>query len=144
MIVYRAMREDKKNKGKPEVGNSANSLGVRTCGPHKDISIIKGVVHPNTGGMSVTPNDPSKLPPHRLPSKLLPRSKKKRGSKSNSVFSFQVDKLNPPLALCGCRSDHALVGPLDCCVFSEFEQALYDTQNLWTKMSIRRLKKLMP
>ena len=60
-MLYRAMADD---SGMPLIDSF--HLGVRTSGPRVDIVVdATGTVHPNTGGMSVTPDDPMGLPRHR-------------------------------------------------------------------------------
>jgi hypothetical protein len=54
--------------GKPSCGEKANELGVR---PGVDITAdAEGQVHPATGGLSTTPDDPRLLPPHVRPPSL--------------------------------------------------------------------------
>src|SRR5438876_870665 len=61
--LYRSMKEDR--EGKPEVGRSARKLGVR---PGIDIVVEPdGTVVGGAGGMSVAPDSPANLPPHRRP-----------------------------------------------------------------------------
>ncbi len=60
------MKQDE--DGKPLCGARANELGVR---PGVDITAdANGQVHPATGGLSTTPDDPSLLPPHVRPPRL--------------------------------------------------------------------------
>jgi hypothetical protein len=58
-VLFRAMRED--GNGNPEIGPNARCLGVR---PGIDVpaKVGRNVVHPGQGGMSVSPDDPMKLP----------------------------------------------------------------------------------
>jgi hypothetical protein len=61
--LYRAMKRD--SDGMPLCGAKANELGVR---PGIDIEEdAEGLVHPKTGGLSTTPDDPDLLPPHVRP-----------------------------------------------------------------------------
>src|SRR5688572_7304120 len=52
------------DQGWPEVGASARTLGVR---PGIDVPAVAGdeLVHPGTGGLSVSPDTPYNLPRHR-------------------------------------------------------------------------------
>lgn len=124
-IVFRAMQED--SNGKPRTGNSAVTLGVRIEGSHADILIdSQRQVHPNTGGMSVTPDDYGQLPKHRLPESLGGRGR-------HPIFSFQVANLPSTLTLRRDKPDHALIEPSKSCLFEEYEQNLHGTREDWVK-----------
>jgi RHS repeat-associated protein len=61
--LYRGMRTGA--DAAPETGPTARTLGAR---PNTDIPVNSdGTVQPGTGGMSVSPNSPSNLPPFRRP-----------------------------------------------------------------------------
>jgi hypothetical protein len=65
-LFYRAMRAGA--DGRPLCGSSGTKLGAR-----KDLDIpcrADGAVAPHTGGMSVTPDDPAKLPEEFRPESL--------------------------------------------------------------------------
>lgn len=63
----------KDSDGKPMCGTKANELGLR---PGVDITADSdGMVHPKTGGLSTTPDDPGRLPPHVRPPSLGGRGK---------------------------------------------------------------------
>ena len=54
--VFRAMKQD---SGKPLIGESSLTLGVRTAGDRGRLDIVpdvEGKVAPGTGGMSVSPS----------------------------------------------------------------------------------------
>ena len=124
-IIFRAMKED--CDGKPRVGRSARTLGVRIEGKYSDIPINeKGKVHPKKGGMSVTPNTLERLPVFRLPKSL-------GGEGRDPVFSFQVVDLPSTLALRRDKPNHALIEPSKCCLFEEYEQNLHGTREDWVK-----------
>ncbi len=123
-LVFRAMKEDP--NGKPLTGRSARKLGVRICGPRADIPIRAGRVSPQTGGMSVTPDDPMQLPIIRLPKSL-------GGEGRDPVFYLQVPNLCSALNLRRDKRTHALIEPAQCCLFEEFEQNLYNTKEKWVK-----------
>lgn len=124
-IIFRAMKED--FDGKPLVGRLARTLGVRIEGQYRDIPINEdGTVHPNTGGMSVTPNTLEQLPVFRLPKSL-------GGEGRDPVFSFQVVDLPSTLALRRDKPSHALVEPSKSCLFEEYEQNLHSTREDWVK-----------
>ena len=60
--LYRGMREA---DGLPVTGPTARTLGAR---PGVDVPVgPDGMVHPGTGGVSVSPDSPLNLPPHRRP-----------------------------------------------------------------------------
>jgi hypothetical protein len=62
-LVYRAMRWEKDG---PMVGHEhSDTLGVREV----DVQLVDGLVHPGTGGMSVSPSK-RELPPHLIPKRL--------------------------------------------------------------------------
>lgn len=123
-IVFRAMKEDP--DGKPLTGRSARTLGVRIGGPRIDIPICAGKVHPQTGGMSVAPDCVMRLPKSRRPESL-------GGWGRDPVFSLQVSDLSSSLTLRRDKHTHALIEPSRCCLFEEFEQNLYNTQEKWMK-----------
>jgi len=57
----------KDDGGKPAIGPTARTLGARPG----DIEVdAEGMVHPGTGGMSVSPGSPRNLPVHRRPAVL--------------------------------------------------------------------------
>lgn len=63
MMLFRAMRPD--DDGHPECVATARGLGARVPG---DIQVdASDQVTPGTGGMSVSPDAISNLPPHRRP-----------------------------------------------------------------------------
>ena len=124
-LVFRAMREDP--NGKPVTGRSARKLGVRICGPQIDIPIHAGRVYPQTGGMSVTPDDPMQLPKIRLPKSL-------GGEGRDPIFYLQVPNLCSALNLRRDKRTHALIEPAQCCLFEEFEQNLHGTKEKWVKL----------
>jgi hypothetical protein len=75
--------------GMPKCGDGANELGVRAgvdITPDRD-----GFVAPGTGGLSVTPDDPSLLPPHVRPAHL-------GGRGMLPVFGIETGKLTGALS----------------------------------------------
>lgn len=120
-LVFRAMKED--TNGKPLMGRSARTLGVRIC---VDIPIRAGKVYPQTGGMSVTPDCVMRLPKSRRPKSL-------GGWGRDPVFSLQVSDLSSSLTLRRDKPTHVLIEPSRCCLFEEFEQNLYETKEKWMK-----------
>lgn len=75
--------------GMPLCGATANELGVR---PGVDIKEDpEGLVHPKTGGLSTTPDDPGLLPPHVRPASY-------GGKGKLPVFVLEVAALDPQLS----------------------------------------------
>ena len=102
MLVYRAMKAA--GDALPVIEATARGLGAR---PGVDIPLADGMVAPATGGMSVTADDPSKLPRHRLPVKM-------GGEGRDPVF--QLDRAQLPTTLVVRRDEpnaayHAFVEP---------------------------------
>ena len=125
--LFRAMR--KGDGGLPPCGSAPNQLGVR---PGIDIpNTPDEVVHPGTGGMSVTPDDPARLPPHVRPQSLGGRGKL-------PVFELSAAAIGPPL---GVRLDpkhperHAFLEPLNELTIHEYQDALCSTRPSWREVA---------
>lgn len=85
--LYRAMKQN--SDGKPLCGTRANEFGMR---PGVDIAAdAEGLVHPETGGLSTTPDDPNLLPPHVRPPSL-------GGKGKLPVFVLEVRALDEQLS----------------------------------------------
>ena len=98
--LYRAMRKDGET---PEVG--PNQLGVRTKGTKIDLTPdVDGTVQPDTGGMSVIPDDPNDLPYHRRPISL-------EGSSTWPVWVISSPDIVSPLAIRPTDPKHWLIAP---------------------------------
>jgi hypothetical protein len=131
--IYRGM---KKENGKPALGNSATALGVRV--PDDIRPDGDGRVHPETGGMSVSPSVAA-LPPHRIPQRLRERIPGARGGSSLFVWSmgvgpFAAGALAPRLQV---RIDvknenHGLVEPDAVMDLADYQNALYATRDAWS------------
>ncbi len=120
-LYYRSMKTDPDRL--PQIGESARALGVR---PHRDIPVnSRGVVAPMTGGMSITADDPMKLPPHRRPARY-------DGTGRDPVFEIDGDYFGDSLSL---RQDglpgHCLVEPLSFCRFEDYQAAIHTTRPFW-------------
>ena len=78
-----------------------------------------------TGGMSITADDPMKLPPHRRPASY-------DGTGRDLVFEINGDSFGGSLSL---RQDdppgHCLVEPLSFCLFEDYQVAIYATHPFW-------------
>jgi hypothetical protein len=117
------MRKDA--AGLPLCGSDANMLGVR---PSVDIAADpQGYVLPGHGGLSVTPDDPNKLPPHVRPSHLGGRGKL-------PVFEIPVGRLAASLTYRPdpARPDrHGFVEPAMPALLVEYQKALASTRSSW-------------
>ena len=127
--IFRAMRGI---DGKPQLGASASTLGVRPT----DISADEaGLVRPGDGGMSVSDalvNLPRQLIPKRL-GHLAPRA---RAKKNVQVWKFGAGEfvdamLTSELSLIVDKPTHALVSPASQMKFDRYLIALHSTQNNW-------------
>lgn len=123
--LYRAMDDD---NGTPLV--DPNHLGVRTAGSHIDInSDANGIVHPNTGGMSVTPDDPLHLPRHFRPRSLGGRGKR-------PVWLISSVHIVDPLVARQDRPTHWLVEPSKPIALTTYGAALSATAPHWSRASV--------
>lgn len=118
--LFRSMRSQ--NDGRPRCGPTARTLGVRV--PRDVRPDEQGCVHPATGGMSVAPDDPMSLAPHRRPRTLA-------GTGADPVFELKVHELGAELALRRDRLHHALVEPSEVVSLDAFQGALCDTGMRW-------------
>ena len=121
--LYRSMSSA--DDGLPQVGSSARTLGAR---PGIDIPIDEsGMVHPNTGGMSVTPNDPKLLPPHRRPPELGGTGKDPVFCAScNSLpdgLQYRPDPANP--------SGHGFIEPSRPMAFDQYQKLIESWRGNW-------------
>lgn len=123
-LLYRAMEED--GEGHPQVGQSARRLGVR---PGTDIPVDdEDEVEPYTGGMSVTPESPDRLPFFRRPPGL-------GGTGKDPVWEIDSDQLGENLTY---RPDdaspgtHGFVEPARRMRLDDFEDLLALTRDSWT------------
>jgi hypothetical protein len=120
--LYRAMTEE---DGAPALGASARKLGARL-----DIDIEPdgaGLVHPDAGGMSVSPESPRNLPRHRRPPEW-------GGNGADPVWEISSQSLGPELTY---RADpdlpdeHGFIEPIEPMSFDEYQDALAATRNDW-------------
>jgi hypothetical protein len=130
--IYRVMKE---TDGKPTIGASATGLGVRV---NKDIHPDDtGRVHPETGGMSVSPSLkdlPIQLIPRRL-RHLVPRA---AGSNSHRVWKmgegpFAPAEVAPNLELRPdpLKTRHGFIEPSRIVSIDDFQTSLAATQDEW-------------
>jgi RHS repeat-associated protein len=108
----------------PEVGPTARTLGAR---PGTDIPVQGGMVQPQTGGMSVSPGGPHNLPSHRRPPEFGGTGKDPvwciNGCDLPEGLTYRPDPHNP--------TGHGFIEPSRAMNYSEYEQLLESTQNLW-------------
>lgn len=122
--LYRGMRAEV--DGKPECGSTHRTLGVLV--PDDIAPDAQGRVHPGTGGMSVAPDDPMHLQPHRRPRALL-------GTGPDPVFVIDVSEIGATLAARQDRPGHALVEPSAPVELASYVLALHRTRLSWMEVS---------
>lgn len=133
--VFRVMKDN--GAGKPALGESSATLGVRVP---KDIAPDeRGDVHPNTGGMSVSPNWES-LPPHITPERLRQRGFKGASGRNNAFVwrmgegAFEASAAGDALQLRpdpNRASEHGFIEPSATMKLEAYREALHDTQPDW-------------
>lgn len=121
-ILYRAMREDP--GGGPTVGPTARTLGVR---PQVDIPVVAGQVLPNSGGLSVAPDDPRNLHPLRRPPAY-------GGAGKDPVWYIVVAALGGDLPFRQDSATHGLIEPARAMSLDDFQKALEATKSYWKKL----------
>ena len=112
----------------PKLGRSARMLGIR-LGAQGDIEVDEqGLVQPNGGGMSVTPDDPYRMARWRLPRTL-------GGEGVDPVWA--LDAVLLPAAL-RYRIDiperHGFIEPTRTMLLTDYETALESTRTLWMQV----------
>jgi hypothetical protein len=123
--LFRAMRED--DAGKPRCGTEANVLGVRPGEIELD---VQGLVAGGRGGLSVTPDDPQRLPPHVRPPKFL------GGRGKLPVFELSIESLGAKLSYRPDPkrpTDHGFVEPGVQMQLADYNAALAATQSAWRR-----------
>jgi hypothetical protein len=132
--IYRSME---KEDGKPKVGNSPTTLGVRVP-PDKNADLpveSDGTVRPNTGGMSVAPAW-RHLPRWRISRRL--RGQIEGASGSPNVFCWRMgsgpfiaERVATHLLLHPDSSAHGTVEPDRQMPLSDYQGALAATRDQW-------------
>jgi hypothetical protein len=123
--LLRAMRTTPEVR--PVCAPTGRTLGAR---PHIDIPVDpSGFVHPGTGGLSVAPEIPTNLPPHRRPPEY-------GGTGKDPVWGIQEGALGPylryvPDAVPTPR--HGVVEPAVSMPFEAYQRALEETAPYWTR-----------
>ena len=119
--IYRGMIETGNG---PQIGDTARTLGVRA---NVDIQIDGNrMVHPDTGGMSVSPR-PADLPMHRRPIEF-------GGTGKDPVWRINTRNLGPDLKYVPDAPGHGTVQPTRSMLFEEYQEALANTQKDWRKV----------
>lgn len=115
-------------RSRPKVGTKNLMLGARVPTDIKPDG--DDAVHPGTGGMSVTPEDPARLPPHLRPTSL------KGGQSTLPVFWISDTKLGETLRF---RPDarhperHGYVEPAVVMKLTAYQDALAGTEEAWVR-----------
>jgi hypothetical protein len=130
--IFRVMKE---RDGRPEIGSSASTLGVRVPADlHPDSD---GIVQPGIGGMSVS-TSLLDLPARLVPLRLRFAVPGAAGSNSLRIWSMgEGDFITAPLtAKLMLRLDpknhrHGFVEPIEAMTLLDYAEALSQTQDLW-------------
>lgn len=127
MLLFRAMKESR--DGLPEIGSTARTLGVRPAGDSaKNPDVLaknpKEIIVPEEGGMSVVPEDPMHLLPHRRPASL-------GGFGFDPVWKIEADNLGLELQFRQDGPTHGVIEPKRSMTLLEFQAALAKTQGKW-------------
>lgn len=132
MRLYRGMRANLDGLPATE-GNPKSALSVRAGnGEYDDIPVRDGHVEPGTGGMSVTHDDPQKLPAHRVPPS--------HGGSAKGSFIFYIDAINLGLSLTSKpyprKNDdsHYCIEPAARCLVEKYKDDLAETRTHWSKL----------
>ncbi|MBB3257525.1 RHS repeat-associated protein [Paraburkholderia bannensis] len=120
--VYRAMKTG--GDGLPVAEPTARGLGAR---PGVDIPVdSSGMVHPDTGGISVAPESASNLPPHRRPSNL-------GGTGKDCACRLNTANLPKNLKYVQDSATHGTIQPSTSMSLSDYQSALGSTREKWVK-----------
>jgi RHS repeat-associated protein len=120
--VYRAMKTD--SNGAPIAEPTARGLGAR---PNVDILVDSdGMVHPNTGGMSVAPGSAENLPLHRRPTTL-------GGKGKDCACRLNTKDLPKGLKYVQDGAAHGTIQPSASMPLPDYQSALGATSNKWVK-----------
>ena len=116
--------------GKPALGRSAKHLGVRLS---IDIAPdANGDVHPETGGMSVSPGSVLNVPNHRRPRAMGYGSTGSNLLRIYAIAACRVDRGELSLRLDPVRpKKHGFVEPRLAMPASDYENALHGTKEDW-------------
>ena len=130
-LVFRGMLSG--DDGKPQLGRSAKSLGVRVPADIKPDAA--GDVHPGTGGMSVSPDSSLNVPNHRRPMAMGHGS-----TGPDDLGMYAIAKVRVSIGNLTLRPDprratkHAFVEPNQVMPLMHYEGALGSTRDDWRKI----------
>lgn len=127
-FLFRSMEDA---GGKPALGPTNYQLGLRTnAGELSDISIDnEGTVHPGNEGMSVTPDDPTRLKRYRRPPEWGGDARR-----PYPVWCIAVDQLGNDLAFQedpDNPQNHGFIVPARSMPFECYQDAIHSTCTLW-------------
>lgn len=114
--------------GSPKLGSSASTLGARAIDILADAD---GMVWPETGGMSVTPDDIRKMPYRMKPEAF-------GGGSRLTAYEIDSEDLGPLLRF---RRDpkspitHGFVEPARPTTYDEYHEAIQETAASWRKVT---------
>lgn len=141
MLLYRSMKKNP-NDGLPVVSDSSSGLGIRLntlVNQIEDNKIDKkfdidvnedGKVIHSAKGLSVTPNDP-----YKIPVTLRPKSYK-GGSPNRYIFEIPTNKIGTNLAYVPDPKnplDHGFLAPSEEMLASDYRDAIIGTRPDWTE-----------
>jgi len=109
--------------GRPKVGPTARTLGVR---PGHDLPVVDGMVGPGTGGMSVAPDSPMNLPPHRRPPRF-------GGTGKDQVWGIDIESLDGDVQFRQDKPAHGVIEPAKDMTIERFQDALAALAPRWFK-----------
>lgn len=117
--------------GKPEIGNTARTLGVRTEGWGRDIVVAaSGYALPETGGVSVSPPPPENLPEHRRPEEY-------GGTGNDPVWVLDTENLPSGLSYRPDPLDpegHGFIEPEGPMHLDDYKALLSQSRDLWQRL----------
>jgi hypothetical protein len=126
-VARKLFRGMKSSGGAPQIERSARGLGVRV-GPAQyppDVTPdADGVVHPGQG-MSVAPDDPMSLEPHRRP-------REHGGRGADPVWEIEEDSLPSSLRFVADSVTHGVIEPASPMSLESYEAALASTAPQWS------------
>ncbi len=121
--LFRSMKADSKDR--PVCEDSARGLGVRIP---RDIPVDEsGNVHPGKGGLSVTPDDPTRMNPLRRPRSL-------GGIVKDPLFVIRETELGADLAFRPDAEDpisHGFIEPAEAMLSTRYRLSIAGTRPDW-------------